>query len=257
MFQNFETGWCVGKSSPMWSNTENITNLIKGYEYTKNVTDLTKYPLVGSMHITLNSGYIVIDDVPLNTPAGIDYNASESMKITVDPTQDYEISFRVKQEALLSIISFGLRAYDKDGNLLTLESHTDGTNSNYFFQNLVLKKVDTEYLVRAILWNKNKTNGTIVPNIGTGNTLKSISTICKIVPIITVEDTSDITTKTYLRDIKVRPLKLNFSRGQLGVHNILYLLFKNNNGELNLSQIKDFISSKLISYNTFLKVKSI
>ena len=259
MFQNFETGWCLGKSSPMWSNTENIANIIKGYEFTKDVVDITKYPLINGSYVTLSDGYLVIDEVPATTVCGIGYDGDSAKRIVVNPYEDYEISFRVKQEELLSVISFGVRAYSVDGIELILKDK-DNADSNYFIQNFSLKKVNEEYWVRAVLWGWNRNISLLgIPNIGTGGCLKMVdTTINSIVPIITVKRIgTPITTNTYIRDVKIKPLKLNFSRGQLGMHNILYLLFKNNNGALNLNQIKDHISNKLISYNLFLKTKSL
>jgi hypothetical protein len=257
LFQNYESGWCIGKSSPLWKNTENILNIIKGYEFTKDVVDITKYPLVNDDYIALNSGYLLIDDVPIDTECGVDYNSSE-FKITTDPNEDYEISFRVKQESLLEVLNFGLRAYDIEGNALTLKNFNDNSDTNHFFQSISLKKAGTEYWVRAVLWNINKTSDFVSKtNLGAGDCMRSISEIASIVPIITVSSSEGVATKTYIRDIKIKPLKVNFSRGQLGIHNLLYLLFKNMNGELNINEIKEHISSKLISYNSFLKVKQL
>jgi len=45
LIESHSTGWCLGKSSPTWSNTEFMTNLIKGYEFTEDVVDLNKYIL--------------------------------------------------------------------------------------------------------------------------------------------------------------------------------------------------------------------
>jgi hypothetical protein len=122
-----------------------------------------------------------------------------------------------------------------------------------------MKLINKEYWIRAVLWNSTKTFTGFIsqPNIGVGTCLKNVSTVNYIVPTITVTNSVAITTKTYIRDLKIRPLKLNFSRGQLGVHNIIYLLMKNNNGEINDQKTKDYISDKLVSYNSFVKIKNL
>jgi len=255
-FQNYESGWCIGKSSPTWNNTEGIVNLNKGYEPTKEVVNLTNYPLLNSSYISLNSGYIVLDEVPADTVCGIANNGNNSFKIPVDNTQDYEISFRVKTEESLPILNFGVDGYKQDYSDADILDIRDLSVSKYFCSAFELKKVDTEYWVRAVLWNKNKLQDPdSLLNIGIGNSLKMTDDVSFIVPIVTVTPSIEVSTKTYIRDLKVRPLKLNFSRGQLGVHNIIYLLIKNNNGEFGDTKIKDYIANKLVPYNTFVKTK--
>jgi hypothetical protein len=249
LFQNFESGWCIGKSSPMWWNTENIINIIKGYEYTKDVVSKLNFPLVGSAYITLTSGYLVLDEIPSSVICGIADDSTTTFRIPIAYEEDYEISFRVKQESLLSILSFGVSTFNSVGVKI---------DDRYFFQNQAMLIADTEYWVRGVMWNYNKTVGTYgIPNIGIGANFKSDTAVAYIIPIITVVDAAGITTKTYLRDIKVRPLKLNFSRGQLGVHSIIYLLLKNNNGQYSSNDIRDIADNKLVPYKSFVKIKDL
>lgn len=65
--QRGEVGWCVGKSSPCYSGTNSIMNLNKSYEYTADIFDLSKYPLVNPSGITLEQKPIE-DKYTINEP---------------------------------------------------------------------------------------------------------------------------------------------------------------------------------------------
>lgn len=253
-FQNFENGWCLGKSSPMWVGTENIINLIKGFEFTNTVNDLLNYPLLEESYISLVSNKIQIDSVLNGVLSGI---GGTTKKIIIDPTQDYEISFRVSQSIKEANLMFGCRVWDKDGNERILTNTISVTNSNYFFEGGELGVIDTDYWVRGVLFG----NNTILPldsktTLGIGNNLRLPADAASIVPIIGVLG-SGSACSVKIDSVKVQPRKLNFSRGQLGIHNLIYILSVNNNGELTEEKIKNFIEQKLISYNSFLKLNLI
>jgi len=65
--QRGEVGWCIGKSSPCYSGTNSIMNLNKSYEYTEDIFDLSKYPLVNSSNISLEQKSIE-DKYTINEP---------------------------------------------------------------------------------------------------------------------------------------------------------------------------------------------
>jgi hypothetical protein len=81
LLKSEETGWCIGKSSPCWNNTENMVNVIKGYEYTKEVKSLSKYPLLNSSFISIDGDDMKITSVSNGSSSGIDYNADATKKI--------------------------------------------------------------------------------------------------------------------------------------------------------------------------------
>jgi anti-anti-sigma regulatory factor len=113
LLQNFESGWCIGKSSPMWNNTENVLNLIKGYEF-GDVESSSAYPWINDTYIAIDKTsdphYITIENVPADTASGIDDSGDE--------TQAQEVGFD------LSKLSF----IDEEGlqHLLSLVQRTDG-----------------------------------------------------------------------------------------------------------------------------------
>lgn len=253
-FQNYENGWCLGKSSPTWKGTENIINLIKGYEYSNIVNSLLNYPLLESSYISLVSNKIQINGVLNGIFSGI---GGTTKKIAVDPSQDYEISFRVSQSIKEPNLKFGCRVWDKNGNERILTNVITVTNSNYFFEGGELGVINTDYWVRGVLFG----NTTTLPlnsktTLAIGNNLRLPADAASIVPIIGVYGSGSVCL-VKIDSIKIRPRKLNFSRGQLGIHNLIYLLSVNNNGSLTQEKIKNFIEQKLISYNSFLKLNLI
>jgi len=252
LFQNFEAGWCIGKSSPLWAGTEKISNLVKGYEFTEKVVDLSKYPLLQSGYVSISTDKMNIAGVPNSVYSGV---GGTTKKINIDPSQDYEISFRVSQSSISPIITFGCKVWDKDGNEVLPKNIHTLANSNYFFSSQSLKVVNKDYWIRGILFNSSEIDplkANLKDSLGLGYNLKLPSNSSSIVPIIGVtSDGGACIVK--IDNIKVRPRKLNFSRGQIGIHNLLYLMTPNNNTSLTPERIEEFIKENLIPYNSFLK----
>lgn len=206
LFQNFETGWCVGKSSPTWKGTENTLNLIRPQ----------------------------IDDA----------------ENKVSPLQAYEISFKVKSSSTSSVIDFGVYCYTKDDVEVSPKHSFTNVDTNYFFQGVQLKVDNEEYLIRGVLYDYLPDNSNVhVTNIGEGNNLRMLPNISKIVAFVNIDGEP---AGELIEDFIIRPAKLPFSIGQLGVKNILYLNCYNNNGDKTNEQIKQFISEKLIPYDNVL-----
>jgi len=252
LLRNHETGWCLSKSSPTWKGTEKMINLIKGYEYTKEVVDLSKYPLVEDSFISIESDKMKITGVTASLVSGIADTGDTVKRIVIDPSVDYEISFVVKQSAALNNINFGCKCYNVSGNEISLENVNTGNNLSYFFQLQSMKLNNKDYWVRGVIFNSGKSLQVgSKTNIGLGNNLRFKSTAVYITPEITI--TGNGTQTVYIDNIKVRPAKINFSRGQLGVRQILYLMTKNNNDKYSVEKLNQFIQNSLIPYKTFLK----
>lgn len=258
LLQNFETGWCIGKSSPCWNNTENITNVIKGYEYTKEVKSLSKYPLLNSSFISIDGDDMKIDSVTNGSSSGIDYDSDETKKIVINKNLDYEISFFCKLNQAGTKLIFGVRSYDANGNALDLLNAVDGVASNTFFSGQVLKVVGKYYWIRGIIYNQNKTNDPDALFIPNGHYLRfnSATEVKYIVPQVLLDNTSNVSPNGLsLTNIKVRPLKTPFTRGQLGMKNIILSYLKNNNKTYTIDKMEGLMKSQLIPANSFLKIK--
>jgi hypothetical protein len=262
LFQSFESGWCLGKSSPTWKGTENIKNLRKGYEFQNEVLDLTLYPIVEPTYVSKVAEQINIINVPNATLSGI---GGITKMINIDSSQDYEISFRVSQTVVESNLVFGCRVFDKNGSELTgatgLRNISTLLPTNDFFYQEGLKIANKEYWVRGVLYHYGipaivlgQPTVQLIPSIGVGDNMIFPESAAKIVPTIAVYGSGSANT-IKIDSVVIRPLKLNFSRGQLGIHNIIYLMARNNNGELTNGQLEQFIKSRLIPYNSTLKTK--
>lgn len=261
LFQNFESGWCLSKSSPTWKGTEFIKNLRKGYEFQNEVKDLTKYPKISSSVLSIVSETINISSsLTSGQEAGVGYiSGNEGFKLVVDPLEDYEISFFIKQSSLQNGLNFGCDFWDINGNSLNAKKSTEDTVSNYFLQSFALRKVNQFYWIRGILWKHNKKFNenqdfdiSDALNIGLGNNLKMNAQTNYIIPRITYI-ANGVANTVNIYGVVVRPLKLNFSRGQIGLRNLIYLLTVNNNGQYSENQLRNIIQQKLLPYNSFLK----
>lgn len=249
LFNNYDTGWCVGKSSPGWKYSENIIGLNKSYERTNKVLDLSKYPLVGSGSITLSNDKMKLSAA--SGECGIKYGSDESFKILVSQDLDYEISFRVNSAG--APLNFGVKSWGSTGTELVPSNVETDVDSNYFLSSYSVVKEGVDYFIRAILFNRNSNNIISKVNNGGGDNLIMKPNTCFIAPIITVTgDGSD----TYIDMIKIRPLKLNFSRGQLGMRQIVYVQAQNNSN-LDEIELKKTVIEKLIPYKCFLKTNFI
>lgn len=191
----WKLGWCIGNSSPMYKGTYFQNQLIKGYEKTKNVEDLSKYPLINKEYIhhygenqeseslsesisesfsqsesysesCLTLDYkeevILIDNVPFGNIAGIgvDKDFDKTKAIFINSKLDYEITFLIKQCYDISSstsITFGCKCFDIDGNQIDLIQINNGIANNYFFTNKRLNKSNEYYFIRGIIYSKEQT----------------------------------------------------------------------------------------------------
>ena len=214
LFQNFEIGWCIGKSSPTWNATENITNLIKY----KGLVD--------------------------------EANAIVEESCSISAYQIYEVSFRIKSSSPSLTLDFGVKCWDKNNNEISTRHSLTNLDEIYFLKGESLSVQGEEFYVRGVIYNYLPDMSNIhVTNIGKGNNLRLVPYTYKITPFLTIYngDPSD-----EISDIIIRPAKLPFSRGQLGVKNILYLNCYNNNGDKTNKEISNFIKNKLIPYDNVL-----
>lgn len=254
-------GWCLGVSSPSWFQTQSFVNLIKGYEYSEGVEDMSKYPLTpeGTVSVVMATGWM-ISSFRFSNYAGVDCgikaNESDDYKIKVNPSIDYEVSFRAKvASGNGENIQFGVSAFDVNGNSITLRSINDGTYTNMFSgtgtKNM---KPDTWYWFRGVI-HKKDSSFLYYDNLNFkgGKGLLMDSDVKFIVPNIYVDGTISAQ-DTFVTDVKIRPLNLPMSQGILGIKNIIVAYLKNN-GEYTPEDLEDLIKTKLIPYNSEIKIK--
>jgi hypothetical protein len=79
------------------------------------------------------------------------------------------------------------------------------------------------------------------------------------VPQILLDNSSgSVSTGTMkIHNLKIRPLKLNFSRGQMGMKNIIMSFMNVSNSLKDVAEIEATIRSSMINAGQFLKIKYI
>ena len=259
-------GWCIGLSSPMWTSTQGITNLIMGYEFTTSVEDLTAYPLVNAGSIS------IVEDTAINANVmriagyagaggthGIDTGATptnNNFLLAVNTSVDYEISFKVKKLSSDTLeLNFEAYAYNTSLARLNL-APIDGsaTNVNNFQSTPGAETVlidDVYYTYTGILYSTTTADNTnFTGRINGYRGLKMPAATAYIGVKITVEGDAN-RSDFYLYDIKIRPKDLPISQGLFGLKNII-VSYIDNRGELNDENTRIFIQNKLIPYNSFL-----
>jgi hypothetical protein len=253
-----ELGWCIGESSPLYTGADNIVNLIKGYEFTDIVESLDVYPLSGIPYINIINGKMQITGMPNGANVGIGNSFNFDKAFVIDPSLDYEISFRVQKSELTADLSFGIFLWDQYANILSPVRITDGQSVGTFFQRQSLNQTDIEYWIRGVIYAAGSdliTNDVLT--IGFGQSLRFPANAKYMMPLILIENASGstLTDIILLSDIKIRPASLWFSRGTLSARNFIIEILKNNSKEYNDQQIKTIIDSELIPYNTFTLTK--
>jgi hypothetical protein len=269
-----ELGLAVDMSSPL-SEEASCKNLNKAFQRGI-ITKLSNHPLNFSAAVlpSLINEYIVYD-IPNynNTLFGInaplvtnkDWRTNAKYKpvgqipfipINVASTPDvidgYEISFVIQASTNIDL-KFGIATYDADLNLLVNKTkrYTDAANSDMFWEvtDLVLCK-NRDLWVRGIYSLAHMTTADHKLNIGFGNNLYNNSTglVKYIAPIITFIASDYYQTTVMLKDIVVRPLSLNTSKGQVSNKNTMIGFLRNDSGRSDLDVTK-FIEQKLIPYN--------
>ena len=260
-------GWCLGLSSPTWTSTAGITNLIMGYETTVGVEDLTAYPLENDTYISIVNDTEVSENVmsiagysaatgSVGIVAGLLTTDREDV-FPVDHTLDYELSFRVKK---LSDDDLDLRvggaAYDENlnrVNLIPVDGSTSNVNSFQLSPGEETTRLrDIYYRFNVVLHGSGTATTTgIAGNINSYRGLRMPTTTRYIGFSIYVLGGVANRADFYMYDIKIRPRNLPISQGLFGVKNII-VGYLNNNGELNDENARIFIQNKLIPYNSFL-----
>lgn len=253
-----KTGWCMGESSPTWTQTQGIKNLEKFYSPYGKIEDPSNYPIIGNGTVSVVNvdNEDVLRVIGYSNETGISYNEDQNYFIPVNPSIDYEVSFMVKVSGGGGEnLSFGVSSFDANGNNIFLQSINDGSYTNLFTSTGTKNiKSDQWQWIRGVLHEKNADLlGENNLNFRNGKGLKMDGDVKYIVPKITVDGTIGVHT-TYIKNITVRPLNLPFSQGILGVKNII-LMYLKNNGQLSNDALETFTADKLIPYNSNLAIK--
>ena len=262
-----DSGWTLGYSSPTWNRTDTVRNITKGYETTKNVEDLSKYPLINP------TGVNIIDDIdndgnPIkamtfngNTLVGIGMaEGNESKLMVISENMFYQLSFKLKVGSTDNQnLKFGVNVYDENMQKMNCVESYGTKASNYFTLNDVpvsLPNAGVYYECRGILSKMNRSYSKMVElNFPNGKGLR-LTKGAKYMTMSLCQDRSAASNDVYIYDIKIKPLFLTFYQGYLGEKNIIASYYENNSSSSN-KVVNAFIENYLISYRNILASQEI
>jgi hypothetical protein len=264
---NSETGWCLGESSPMWSGTEKIVNLTKAFEFTEDVQDLSKYPLIDESRTSIVYDSVIDKNVlkfPLGTGLGINVGIGVINPVSIDQLIrvgegiDYEISFFIKKNLTNQPENLSFKVIGYTEGMQRVDSLTlDELEVNSFIDSNIdeiLLNRDIYYYIRGVLFNYDKEYQSLKLNFRGGRPLK-LQPTTKYIDVqiyfpssITLDEEASM----YIYDLKVKPLNLPMTQGLLGTKNIIFS-YINNRGRFNNNILEKFVQDKLIPYNSWIK----
>lgn len=269
------SGWCLGKSSPLYRGTNLSKDLNKTKEKTEDFNDLKNYQIFKNGNCAVS---IIDNDNKKTALLNVFNNAacgfgrlSDSEKlseniIVIDPRMDYEITFMFKKGIGDAKLHFGVEAFDVNKNkfLNAFITPQNSITTDYFVDELELSNfVDNKwYFVRGIIHAYDSDNTeNIKLNIGYGNNLKFNNIFVKYIsPKIYIS--SKNISSLYIWNYKIRPLVrgtniLPLKNGKENSHSlgfiqsprILYGYFKNNNVSQSEQEITDIIEKYLLPFD--------
>lgn len=240
----YEIGWTVDNSSPLYQSFKGFNSLTKIWETTTQITNTSNYPFTGTnLNKVTDSTVGSVLSVSANSSIGnpLDLTLYE----TIDPTIDYEFSFKIKSPKNIESFSLYMWALDKGNNPVTLRSVGLNNATNAFFIKEMLPQANRYYEVIGLLRNNSYIGDSSDLQIGFGRDLKLKPSICKIMPQIVNEGNLDI----LLYDIKLRPLTNYKSHGFIHSSKLIMSWMKNNNSNLSNNQVERIVRRDLINYN--------
>ena len=267
LIKTSELGLSIDISSPI-SEEASCVNLNKSYE--KGVVKrLSRYPLIWSSDTKpiIENGYIryflnseIVGIFGLNSIGDIDMTFYKPntlvpfMPIPIATDSDnitgYEISFVIKTDASINL-QFGIRTFGSEFDEVNYtKGYDDDSLSNFFLDDTEVSLCNGSDLWVRGVYSLIKLSGVsenLNINIGRNLYNDSESIVKYIMPIINFYGTG-VYTNVWLKDIVVRPLSLNTSKGVVSNKNKMIGFIKNNSGKSD-DVIEEFIDSKLIPYN--------
>jgi len=285
-----KNSWNINNSSPLHRGCTGRYDLNIGYEYTEDILDINKYPVLNPTYVKQTEyrfkQCLEIESVPILQEGGIGLQ-DLSKKIIINPNYNYEITFWVSQDATLENLTFGVKLFDFTDTPINAKSSIDGSPKNFFFQTRRLNKAGKFYFVRGIIFNKDKSNISTEDaklNIGFGTNLKFPPEAVSLIPYIVMDnnmgndsdhdsdyfsgasvevfdsgdsdsisaasDYYDGVASIYLWNIKVTPCSTDYERCYLDNKRFIDIICSNKNGNYNNQQIKDILRRYFIPYNT-------
>ena len=241
------TGFIVNKTSPSYKGTYNNKYLNKGINKEAGFKNLDEFTFYGDVRPNGQGKYYVFQ----NSGIGFEnFNLEDVSEygFFVDTAFDYEIILEISKAYNDDVVfTFGCYTFDQyDNKYEFVSSENNRQFSNLFFEDYKYNFYRNETcLFRGIVFNYNQ-NETILPNSYYIKHLKFANKYStKILPFVRVKSGSMI-----VHNLKVRPLKYNYSSCFLANSNIIDIFVNNKNTDNSITEIKNIIKNRLIPYNT-------
>lgn len=246
-------GWNLGNSSPCYRGMRINDNANKYYEQQAEPSDITKYPISGAAFAKVVDGGRDVIEIVNGGICVTGLSNPNLFKIKVDEFMDYELFFMVKLSAGAKL-HVGYAAYNKAGGSMPLKSQKDSSSTlDHFAGGVELQRADKYLGVSLFLYNKLKppfAGDTTTLNAGID--LRLIDGVTHVIPNI---ECSGGTMQIY--NIRFVPMRTSYSRGFLDTKNFISAWIKNNNNDIDILGIKQFIKRYLIPYNSNIELSTI
>ncbi len=232
-------GWWLGQCTPQHRGLYFNDNINKAFETGFDVTDLSKYPLTGTVTKVTDGDNSVMH---INGSGGI---TPTGRYIKVDSNIDYEVSFLIKKSAG-NTLTFKCIPYDADNNPLSCTSVSTSLASNFFLNGADLQEFDGYMFVKGMVYNYNLAPSlgmTMELNQGTDLIFPREATKIRIQIAI-----SSGTANIY--GVRILPTATPYSRGFIGVNNFISIWLRNRNNHFTFNQIEAEAIKLLLPYNS-------
>lgn len=274
LYDNVESGWCLGKCSPMYRGTSQSVYINKTNENTKDFQNLDNFFISGSGYslmsfddknvLRLNGSSS--DGVGLGRVGTSEVDIDEL--IVVDSRMDYEITFAFyisSGKVLSNNLLFGVEGFDILGNKINdsfITPNGDQISETFFNQSLTTWKAGNWYYVRGIIYSYSSSNiDENKTNLGIGTNLFFYNPFVKyILPKIQITGNTfdvriwDYKVRPLVRGTNILPLKdgkeNSHSLGFIQSQSMFYIYVRNNNNSQSAEEITDIIERYLLPYNT-------
>ena len=258
-----DLGWFLDRTSPLYRGVERIDLLNKMLEQSQ-IFDLSKYYLINAPNISIisdtdNEGKTISAlKLTLSQNCGlnlINFDPLDDRLMKVNSAFDYEISFRIKQLTPIQKLEFGVKIFDINGNYISTQKITDGTNYSDFWDKTQTVNIypQAKYVkIKGILYNSSEALRPISDyklNINYGWQLRLPANAVYIYPIILTNNTTVGVCDVRIYDIRLAIL--NYKPFVSFIENSNYVInnLKNNSTKYNDIQIEDIISKYLVPLN--------
>lgn len=248
-----ENGWIVGRTCPLFSETDTYKGYVKGYEITEDVVDLDKYPLEDP------SRYDIVQDgerkvLHFTTTGGI--GSKDSVMdlpklVGINPLFSYEVSLKFRTDAPSVRLLAGAKCTDSVGTEIFNPFTKEGNVS--INTNLKINRQDSIHYLSFAILGKDETNILlptneyffVAENSGKTNLqFKSEDKARYLSPFILFQSPEG--SNLYVWDIKVRLL----DRKTIFISSIqeMVLYLKNNNYFYTTEELQEIIGTYLLPF---------